>query len=77
MTRWIVGLVLLALVFRVAEKSAVAENACPPGNVLARAKVSGPLPEEQLAILTDGAVVREGSPWPAPGTYLALRGPIT
>jgi hypothetical protein len=69
---------VLVLVLVLGERVATAEPVCTRGNALATAQLVEPsLPAARAALLTDGAVVPEGAPWPAADAILPIHGAVT
>ena len=68
-----VVLALCAVLF--VGRTARADEECAPGNLLVNAPVSPPL--ENAAVLTDGIVAEEESPWPPSDVVVAVHGPLT
>jgi hypothetical protein len=55
-----------------------AAGECARGNLLAHATATaGGLPQARLALLTDGVLAREGSPWPSERVVVLVRGQLS
>jgi hypothetical protein len=70
---------IFALVFFVHARTGWAAEAspeiCPAGNLVHGATQTGrPLPVERFALLSDGVIAREGSPWPGADVVAVIRG---
>src|SRR5437868_5583664 len=72
--RWLLFVVLALSVLSIG-RVARADEECAPGNLLVKAQVSPPL--ERAAVLTDGIVAEEESPWPPSDVVVAVHGPLT